>query len=101
MGCEYDLIPYMLKRYFGMRSFSTLYGLSYSVYAVAGGTAPLLLGYVYDATGSYTRILSIFSAIVVGVALAMLTLPAYRFATSSADTFESLPIETEAAIESN
>ncbi|MGH9587795.1 MAG: MFS transporter [Acidobacteriaceae bacterium] len=99
MGCEYDLIPYMLKRYFGMKSFSTLYGLSYSVYAVAGGTAPLLLGYVYDATGSYTRILSLFSAITAVMALTMLTLPAYRYLASS-DAIEVNSIDQKTAIES-
>lgn len=101
MGCEFDLIPYMLKRYFGMRSFSTMYGFTYSVYAVAGGTAPLLLGYVYDVTGSYTHILSVFSVITACVAFAMLALPAYRYAAPHANTSESLPVETEAAIESN
>lgn len=101
MGCEFDLIPYMLKRYFGMRSFSTMYGLTYSVYAVAGGTAPLLLGYIYDATGSYTRILSIFSLITAGVAFAMLLLPAYRYAAPPAKFSESLSLETEAVIEGN
>jgi len=101
MGCEYDLIPYMLKRYFGMRSFSTLYGLSYTAYAIAGGTAPLLLGYVYDATGSYTRILSLFALITAGVAFAMLALPAYRYLASSRDTVESISMNKEAALESH
>ena len=78
MGCELDLIPYMLKRYFGLRSFSTLYGLIYSVFAVAGATAPLLLGHVYDISGSYAAILSILSGITMIVALSMLALPAYR-----------------------
>lgn len=62
------------------------------MYAVAGGTAPLLLGYVYNATGSYTRILSLFSVIVACVAFAMLALPAYRYSASSAGSLESLPI---------
>lgn len=101
MGCEFDMVPYMLKRYFGMQSFSTMYGLTYSVYAVSGGTAPLLLGYVYDATGSYTHILSLFSVITAGVAFAMLALPAYRYAPSHAHTSEPLSRETETAIESN
>lgn len=101
MGCEFDLIPYMLKRYFGMRSFATMYGLTYSVYAVAGGTAPLLLGYVYDVTGSYTHILSVFSVVTACVAFAMLALPAYRYAAPRAGASESLCLETEAAIESN
>ncbi len=89
MGCELDLIPYMLKRYFGLRSFSTLYGLIYSVFAVAGATAPLLLGHVYDISGSYTGILSILSGVTMIVALSMLALPAYRRGAGDAST---LPI---------
>ena len=36
MGGEADVIPYLLSRYFGLRSFSTLYGLTWTVYACAG-----------------------------------------------------------------
>lgn len=81
MGCEFDLMPYMLKRYFGMRSFSTMYGLVYTVYATAGAVAPLILGRIYDITGSYTRILSLFSGFTVAAGVCMLALPAYRYAT--------------------
>jgi cyanate permease len=76
-GCELDLIPYMLRRYFGLRAFSSLYGLVYSGFAVAGAIAPLLLGRIYDKTGSYTGILSIFSGITVLAGIGMLLLPAY------------------------
>ncbi len=77
MGCELDLVPYMLKRYFGLRSLSTLYGLIYSVFAVAGAIGPLLLGHMYDISGSYTAILSILAAATMAVSFAMLALPAY------------------------
>jgi MFS family permease len=83
-GCELDLIPYMLRRYFGLRSFSTLYGLVYSGYAVAGATAPLVLGHVYDVTGSYTGTFSIFCAVTILAAVAMFALPAYRFTAFAA-----------------
>jgi MFS family permease len=86
MGCELDLIPYMLRRYFGMRSFSTLYGLVYSGFAVSGAVAPLLLGYLYDKTGSYTGILSIFSCVTAIAAFGMLLLPAYRYSTHTSTT---------------
>jgi MFS family permease len=79
MGCEFDLMPYMLKRYFGMRSFSTMYGLVYTVYAFAGAAAPMILGRIYDVTGSYLRIMSIFSGFTVVSAFFMLALPAYRY----------------------
>ncbi len=79
-GCELDLIPYMLRRYFGLRSFSTLYGLVYSTYAVAGAIAPLVLGHIYDRTGSYTGIMNTFCAVTLVASAAMLALPAYRYA---------------------
>jgi nitrate/nitrite transporter NarK len=74
----------MLRRYFGLRSFSTLYGLVYSAYAVAGATAPLILGHVYDVTGSYTGTFSIFCAVTLLAAVAMFALPAYRFTAFAA-----------------
>jgi MFS family permease len=86
MGCELDLIPYMLRRYFGMRSFSTLYGAVYSGFAVSGALAPLLLGYLYDRTGSYTGILSVFSSITAIMAFGMLLLPAYRYSVQTPTT---------------
>ncbi len=79
-GCELDLVPYMLRRYFGLRSFSTLYGLVYSTFAVAGAIAPLVLGHSYDKTGSYTGMMDAFCTVTLVAALAMMALPAYRFA---------------------
>ncbi len=105
MGCELDLIPYMLKRYFGLRSFSTLYGLIYSVFAVAGATAPLLLGHIYDISGSYTGILSILSVVTMIVALSMLALPAYRRDDGDASTLPAsesiLTADTGVSLERN
>ena len=78
MGCEFDLMPYMLKRYFGLRSFSTMYGLVYTAYALAGAVAPMILGHIYDVTGSYVWIVSILSGFTAAAAFCMLALPAYR-----------------------
>lgn len=101
LGCEFDLMPYMLKRYFGMRSFSTLYGVIYSVYAVAGGTAPLLLGRAYDITGSYTRLITVFSGFTAAAAVAMLALPAYVYSMHSGKNAAPVLLEAEAANEAN
>jgi MFS family permease len=108
-GCELDLIPYMLRRYFGLRSFSTLYGLVYTVFAVAGAIAPLIVGRIYDATGSYNGILNIFCAATFIGALTMFALPAYRYAAQASEQREaaiavsdSLLIQTKgAALENN
>ena len=89
MGCEFDLMPYILKRYFGIRSFSTMYGLLYTGYATAGAIAPLVMGRIYDATGSYTVIVSIFSGCTAVAGLCMLALPAYTNAEEIAVGAES------------
>jgi MFS family permease len=108
-GCELDLIPYMLRRYFGLRSFSTLYGMVYSGFAVAGAISPLLLGRIYDRTGSYTGILSVFSGVTIVAAVGMLLLPAYRYAarpsakSNAISTAEEsfLTTKTTASLEGN
>jgi len=103
-GCELDLIPYMLRRYFGLRSFSTLYGLVYTGFAIAGATAPLIVGRIYDATGSYNGILNIFCAATFIGALTMFALPAYRYVAQASEQREaaiavsdSLLIQTKGA----
>jgi MFS family permease len=97
-GCELDLIPYMLRRYFGLRSFSTLYGLIYSAYAVAGAIAPLILGHVYDATGSYTGTFNVFCTVTILAAFAMVALPVYRFTAFDAHAEASDSVVSEPAL---
>jgi MFS family permease len=76
-GGEAAITPYLLTRYFGLRAFSTLYGLTWTFYAAAGAIGPVILGRTFDATGSYTALL-ILLAIALGLAAAMnLLLPRY------------------------
>jgi hypothetical protein len=77
MGGEHDVTPYLLSRYFGLRSFSMLYGFTWTAYAVAGATGPVLMGRAFDATGSYESLLVIFAGGTLGVATLMLLLPRY------------------------
>ena len=70
--------PYLLTRYFGLRSFSTLYGLTFTFYAIAGAIGPVLMGHVFDRTGSYTSTLTVFGWITVLGAILMLLLPRYH-----------------------
>ena len=78
MGAESDAVPYLLTRYFGLERFSELYGYTWSVYAVAGGSGPLLAGAVFDATHSYRVALSGFFILVLIAAGLFAALPKYR-----------------------
>jgi len=77
LGGEADVTPYLLTRYFGLRMFSTLYGLTWTAYAIAGATGPVLMGKVFDATQSYSSLLTLLSALTLVAAVLMLFLPAY------------------------
>jgi MFS family permease len=77
MGGEADVIPFLVARYFGLRSFSVLYALTWTFYAVAGGLGPVLMGKAFDASGSYATLLLWIAGSIVLVAPLMLLLPRY------------------------
>jgi len=76
-GGEAAITPYLLTRYFGLRAFSTLYGLTWTFYAAAGATGPVILGRAFDSTGSYTFLLVILAGVLSVAAATNLLLPRY------------------------
>jgi MFS family permease len=82
-GGEAAITPYLLTRYFGLRAFSTLYGLTWTFYAAAGAIGPVILGRAFDLTGSYSSLL-ITLAVALGIAATMnLLLPKYPTASAT------------------
>jgi cyanate permease len=67
----------LLTRYFGLRAFSTLYGLTWTFYAAAGGIGPVILGRAFDATGSYASLLTLLATALGLAAATNLLLPRY------------------------
>jgi predicted MFS family arabinose efflux permease len=76
-GGEAAITPYLLTRYFGLRSFSTLYGLTWTFYAAAGAIGPVILGRAFDLTGSYTSLLVVLAGALTLAAAMNLLLPKY------------------------
>ncbi|MBK9168201.1 MAG: MFS transporter [Bryobacterales bacterium] len=61
MGAEADVIPYLISRHFDIGSFSELYGVSFSAFALAGAIGPMAMGRAFDVAGSYNPVLLAFS----------------------------------------
>jgi MFS family permease len=76
-GGEADITPYLLTRYFGLHAFSTLYGITWTFYAIAGAMGPVVLGRAFDSTGSYTALLTLLAVVLVLAGALMLLLPRY------------------------
>ena len=78
-GVEYDLMAYIVSRYFGLKNYSAIYGAIYAVFAVGAGFGPAIFGYFYDVFGSYSSIFFYaMIAFVVG-AIPLLFLGKYRY----------------------
>ena len=77
-GIEYDLIAYMVSRYFGIRNYGAIYGILYAFFALGAGFGPAVYGRFLDQTGSYDEVLmySLYAFIV--CSLALLFLGPYR-----------------------
>ena len=81
-GGEAAITPYLLTRYFGLRAFSTLYGVTWTFYAASAAVGPIILGRAFDSTGSYVSLL-VFLAGALALAAGMnLLLPRYSNSAS-------------------
>jgi MFS family permease len=77
MGAEADVMPYLISRYFGLHSFSEIYGYAFTAYALAGALGPLLMGWSFDRFHSYsTALLCLAAAMLTGAAV-LASLPRY------------------------
>jgi predicted MFS family arabinose efflux permease len=77
-GAEYDLLAFLTARYFGMKSYSVIYGALYSFFAVGSGVGPPVFGAAFDKTHSYTVPLTLTAGVMFIGALALLALGRYR-----------------------
>ena len=58
-GAEFDILPYAISRYFGLRAFGEIYGSTFAAVTLGGAVGPLVMGVSFDSTGSYGLALSL------------------------------------------
>ena len=63
-GVEYDFMAYMVSRYFGMKSYSAIYGAIYAFFALGAGLGPGIM--VNLATGKGLKIIEWDLGVLVG-----------------------------------
>jgi MFS family permease len=59
VGSESDLIAYMASRYYGMRSYATIFSWLFSAYMLGTGFGPYIYGRSFDIHGDYSLMLYI------------------------------------------
>jgi MFS family permease len=89
IGAEGDLISYLVRSYFGLRAFGTLYGLAFSGYGLGAVIGPVTTGAWFDRYGSYDMPLLVMSGMLLAACALTLTLGRYRRAAPAATGVES------------
>ncbi|MFQ6004499.1 MAG: MFS transporter [Woeseia sp.] len=64
LGTEYGVLPYFLSRYFGVRHYGAISGMTYGVIVLTQGVTPFLMDLNFDIVGNYN-----ISVVVICVAL--------------------------------
>jgi MFS family permease len=85
-GTEYGLLPCVIPRYFGVKSFSELYGTIFGVSILASGFTPILMGAAFDANGNYNLALVLIAVALGCSAILIFLMPSYgsRWSPSAA-----------------
>jgi MFS family permease len=79
LGAEVDIMAYLTGRYFGLRSFGTIYGFTFAGFGMAGGLGAYMMGAAFDATGSYKLALALFCIVTLIGAALLIRLGPYRY----------------------
>jgi len=81
-GVEYDFLAYLVAKYFGMHSYSSIYGGLYAFFGIGAGFGPAILSHYAEAQGEWVNVL-IYAAIALLLgSLPLLTLGKYADFTS-------------------
>ena len=79
IGAEIDVLGFVVKRYFGLARYGTIYGLLFAVFQLGGAVGVLALGRMREASGEYAGGLLALAAACVGAALLFALLGPYRY----------------------
>lgn len=74
LGAEFDVLSYLLKKYFGMQAFGKLYGVIFAVFQFGAGAGAALLPMMRQASGGYRSGLLLFAAATLLCALLLVAL---------------------------
>jgi MFS family permease len=78
MGAAGQIIPYLVSRYFGLRSFGEIYSYALISFSLGGVVGPLLMGLSFDYVGSYSLGLAVFFVTTLIATGLMMRLGPYR-----------------------
>jgi MFS family permease len=77
VGAEGDVLGYVTAKFFGVRSFGTIFGITTGLFALGAGIGPLTMALMLDHFGSYRPVMLVVFFTLLLCALLFVTLGAY------------------------
>ena len=77
IGAEGDIIPFMVKKYFGVRAFGSIFGALFAMIVVGGAAGAYVFGWFFDLQKSYMLLLQVSAVVCGACGLAALLLGRY------------------------
>jgi predicted MFS family arabinose efflux permease len=78
-GMESDVAAFLVARYFGARSYSSIYGLVYGAFAIGAGLGALSYGIMVDKLGNYQSALMSSATLLMTSTVLLLCLGRYAY----------------------
>jgi len=79
VGGDVDLLAFFISRYFGMKEYAKLSGVTFALFGLANGVGPALSGISFDMYRSYVPIFIAYEGFLVIPCLIFLRLGAYPY----------------------
>jgi len=77
-GVEYDFLAYLVSKYFGMRSYSAIYGFLYAFFGFGTGFGPPIMAKFAAGEAGWAGVLTVAAVVLVIGSLPLLALGRYR-----------------------
>lgn len=79
IGAEFDVLSYLIPRYFGRLAFGRIYGVAFATFQIGGAAATSLVSVSRDTYGSYTPAMLALAVACAVCAVLFLCLGPYRY----------------------
>lgn len=83
LGAHVGLMAYFASRYFGLRSYATIYGMMFGLFLIGGGIGPYLSSLSFDLLHSYEPALLAYIAALLALSLLFAPLGSYPYAVAA------------------
>jgi MFS family permease len=91
LGAEFDVLAFLIKRYYGNVAYGKAYGVIFGVFYLGSGLGITGLAWIRQLSGNYDTGMFIAAGVLVSSAILLIFLPKYRFHAGSEARVEGTP----------